>query len=228
VLAAVFVLAAGVLGALGNRWWQADEGPGAAPGPVTSAGRLVPAPNPSPIGGFSPRVCDAPVSGTLPLTPARGARRTAPNGYAMSPDWSYQRTGEFGVAVPDGWTYRTVGTTWCFRGPDGVRVLSVDSARKPGADPVAACRAEATRLTDAGLLPGYRQIQIAPVTYFGRAADREYRYRNAAGTTLHARVLWFDAGGRAYALSWVTREFDWTTGLAYLNLIRSSFGPGPA
>ena len=130
------------------------------------------------------------------------------------------------MAVPDGWTYRKVGTTWCFKDPDGVRLLTVDPARTAGADPVAACLAEERKLTGAGLLPAYRKIEMEPVAYYGRAADWEYTYTNAAGTLMHAGVRWFSAGDRAYAVGWVTREFDWTTSRAHLLLVRSSFAPG--
>jgi len=176
-------------------------------------------------GGFTPHVCARQTTtGEFPQTPRHGARRTAPNGYALLSGWSYHRdAGGFGIAVPDGWTYQRVGTTVCFRDPDGVRVLSVDVGRSPVADPVRACRRESARLATERALPGYREVGIAPVPYFGRAADWEYRYRGLRGTALHANTRWFVAGDRAYAVGWVTREFDWRVNRANLDMIMSSF-----
>jgi hypothetical protein len=229
VLVALLVLAAGAVGVFGSRWWGGDDGRRAAPGPAGSAPAAGPAPTGVAVAAFSPRVCDAPGPTDLPVTPARGAVRTAPNGFAMYPDWSFHQTADFGVAVPDGWSFRKVGTTWCFRDPDGQRVLSVDPGRRAGGDPVQACRNEERTLTEAGLLPEYVRVELAPVTYFDRAAaDWEYRHRNAGGTALHTSVRWFSVGDRAYAVGWVTREFDWTASLNYLNMIRASFSPGAA
>jgi hypothetical protein len=229
VLVALLMLAAGTLGVYGSRWWDDDDERGpTTPGPVGSAPAAAgPVPSGGAVPGFSPRVCDAPAPADLPVTPARGAARTAPNGFGMYPNWSFHQTAEFGVAVPDGWTFRKVGTTWCFRDPDGQRVLSVDPSRRPGGDPVQACRNEEQNLTKAGLLPKYEQIELGPVTYFDRpAADWEYRHSNAGGTALHTSVRWFSVGEKAYAVGWVTRDFDWTASLNYLNMIRASFSPG--
>jgi hypothetical protein len=180
-------------------------------------------------GGFSPRVCEGSATENLPRTPLAGAATVAPNGYAMFEGWSFHRDrAGFGIAVPDGWTYAVVGTTVCFRDPDGVRVLSVDPARTASADPVQACRREAGRLTAAGALPGYRELGIDPVPYFGKAADWEYRYTAADGTGLHATTRWFAAGGRAYAVGWVTREFDWRVNRANLGMVMGSFQPARA
>jgi hypothetical protein len=179
------------------------------------------------VSTFSPRACEEPAPATLPLTPRKGATRTASNGFGLPAGWSYHVTDAFGVAVPDGWTYRQVGTTVCFRDPEGVRVLSVDPHRTPGADPVQACRKEASRLQDAKLLPDYAEIGIEKVNYFGKAAEWEYRYTDGGGAKLHASTRWFASGNRAYAVGWVTREFDWPANRAYLNMIMGSFGPTP-
>jgi tRNA A-37 threonylcarbamoyl transferase component Bud32 len=181
-------------------------------------------------GGFGPSTCDRPSDKDLRRTPLPGAYRTPPgDGLALLPGWSYHRdeTG-FVVAVPDGWTYQRVGTTVCFGEPAGTRVLSIDTARKPSADPVLACRREAQRLREAGALPGYAEVGIARVPYQARAADWEYRYRDDAGDQMHAATRWFTSGGKAYALGWVTREFDWQVNRSILVMIRTSFGSAAA
>ena len=127
--------------------------------------------------------------------------------------------------MPDGWTYQQVQGTRSFREPGGTRVLSVGAGRKPSADPVVACRTEARRLTSAGMLPNYAEVAITPVPYASRAADWEYRYDAPGGGRLHALTRWSATGGRAYALGWVTPEFDWQTNRSYLTMIQASFIP---
>ncbi len=177
------------------------------------------------MASFSPVVCEQTATRELPRTPRPGARRTAADGSVLATGWSYHVADGFGVAVPDGWTYQVVGTTVCFRDPDGVRVLSVDPRRPVDVDPVQACRAEATRLTRAAVLSGYREVRIGRVGYFAGAADWEYRYAGAAGADLHAATRWFAAGRRAYALGWVTREFDWPANRSLLSTVLASFAP---
>ncbi len=229
---AAVVLAAGGTGVLASRWFDHSDVAASLPRPSTTAPSspsVEPAPNTggraAGVGTFSPTACELAAVDGLPRTPREGAKRIADNGYAMPPSWSYHVADGFGIAVPDGWTYQRVGSTFCFRDPDGFRVLSVDPDRKADSDPVTACRGEAKKLTEANLLPDYREIGIGAVTYFGKAAEWEYRYRGGAGTGVHANTRWFAAGGRAYAVGWVTREFDWTANRVYLNMIMSSFSP---
>jgi catechol 2,3-dioxygenase-like lactoylglutathione lyase family enzyme len=227
VLAVVAAVAAGAVARLDGAGRPTDRPDAAtATSPTATAASPTAAGGGAGAGGFSPRVCDQAPAGNLPRTPLAGAATVAPNGYAMFEGWSFHRDpAGFGVAVPDGWTYAVVGTTVCFRDPDGVRVLSVDPARTASADPVVACRKEADRLTTAGALPGYRELRIDPVPYFGKAADWEYRYTPAGGTGLHATTRWFAAGSRAYAVGWVTRAFDWQVNRANLGMIMGSFQP---
>jgi tRNA A-37 threonylcarbamoyl transferase component Bud32 len=203
-----------------------DGTPGAAPvsstvpsSPADTSGTAAGA------GGFSPSICDRPLGVGSMRTPLPGAFRTGPNGgLALLPGWSYHRdeTG-FVVAVPDGWTYQRIGTTVCFGDPRGVRVLSIDTGRKPTADPVVACRREAARLASTGALPAYAEVGIKRVPYLAKAADWEYRYSDGQGDRMHAATRWFTSGGRAYALGWVTAEFDWQVNTSNLSMILSSF-----
>jgi hypothetical protein len=175
-------------------------------------------------GGFSPIACAGPLPANLPRTPLPGARQTLSNNYALLPSWSYHADPSgFFIAVPDGWTYQRVGDTLCFREPGGVRVISVDTARRPTADPVAACRAEAARLTGDNALPDYAEVGINRVPYVAKAADWKYLYDSPDADRLHATTRWFTAGTRAYALGWVTRESDWQTNRSNLTMIQASF-----
>ena len=45
---------------------------------------------------------------------------------------------------------------------------------------------------------------------------------------MHAATRWFTSGGKAYALGWVTREFDWQVNRSILVMIRTSFGAAAA
>lgn len=221
----VAVLAGG--GLIAGRLVDRDEPTGIRGTAGAPPGSTAPSGQAAGVAGFTPTTC-ANTSGTdLPRTPLPGALRTSPSGYALVDGLSYHRDPSgFLVAVPDGWTYEKIGATLCFRDPAGIRVLSVDTARKPSADPVKACRDEAARLTGAGELPGYEEISIARVQFVTKAADWEYRYDDRQGTRLHANTRWLAAGGRAFAIGWVTREFDWTTSRSYLDMIQASFQTG--
>jgi len=223
-LALVAVL--GVGGILASYLVQHHEDGSAAQSPVASsapaAGSTPAARTAMVAAGFSPEVCDgvAPAGQRLPQ---KGAARGV-SGFELLRGWSYFTDGSgFHMPVPDGWTWRRVGTTYCFRDPDGARVLSLDTGRNPAGDPVKACQAEETRLVRQGVLPGYQRIRIVPKPLLNKAADWEYRYDDPFGVQLHARTRWFATDGRAYAISWATREFDWIGDLAKIDMVLVSF-----
>ncbi|GAB1693846.1 protein kinase domain-containing protein [Krasilnikovia sp. M28-CT-15] len=173
--------------------------------------------------GFSPTTCANPPGTDLPRTPQRGAGRGMDD-WSVPPGWTYfTDTPGFRLAVPDGWTYERVGTTVCFRDPGGDRYLSIDPDRDPAADPVQACRAEAQRLADTGVVPGYQQLGIEPVPLSARAADWEFRYEGAADQPVHVMTRWLAVAGRAYALGWATPEPDWTDSWDTYATIRGTF-----
>jgi tRNA A-37 threonylcarbamoyl transferase component Bud32 len=123
------------------------------------------------IGGFTPAACSGPVPSKVSRTPQRNATRGV-GGYNLYAGWSYFSDGSgFHIPVPDNWTYQKFGTTYCFRDPDGPRLMILDTGRKPTADPVAACRAEAKRVVASGALPSYRLVTIEPRPLLDKAAD---------------------------------------------------------
>lgn len=196
------------------------------PSVVTPTG--APAPDPTAaapaITGFSPVVCDREPAADAPRTPQPGAK-TSVNGWELVSGFSYfADPAGFHIGVPDGWTYEKIGTTICFRDPDNVRILSIDYGRNPKGDPVVACRTEANRLVRAGALPKYKLVgQIERVPLLNRAADWEYRYDNASAVGMHAITRWFASGEHAYAIGWITRDFDWDQNRATYALLQSSF-----
>jgi hypothetical protein len=195
--------------------------------PVASVPSVTPSPAPAiVVVGFSPSLCGGAAPSSAPVLPQRGAARGV-NGWELLPGWSYFTDGTgLHLPVPDGWSYQKIGTMYCFRDPVGDRVLSLDTGRNPAGDPVKACRTEAARLVKAGALPGYQQILIETRPLLNKAADWEYRYRDPAGTQMHALTRWFAAEGRGYALSWAAREIDWTGDLPKINMVLSTFYAG--
>ena len=180
-------------------------------------------PSVAPPVGFSPVACQQPTSSSALRTPQQNAKYKV-DGWALLPGWSYyQDSSGFRVAVPDGWTYERVGSTICFRDPSNIRFMSVDPNRNPAGDPVQACKAEANRLVQAGELPKYTQIDIRRAPLQIKAADWEYTYNGPRNIRMHATTRWFASGGKAFALGWATREFDWQINLTYHSVVVSSF-----
>ena len=217
----VALLAGG--GIVASQLSQRDDDPNGAP---IGAAPIVSSPSHAPSGGgpggFSPLVCDREPSKDAPRTPRPRAKRQV-NGWNLLPGFSYfADPAGFHIAVPDGWTYEKVGTTWCFHDPGGVRIMSFDPERNPKGNPVVACRNEEKRLLDAKALPGYQKIGIDAVPML-RAADWEFRYRGDEKARMHVLTHWFASGDKAYALGWMTRDFDFGSSKGIYDAIVSSF-----
>jgi hypothetical protein len=227
VLVALLLLA--VLAGAGTTYlMQRDQNSAQSIGPIASgspaASDAAPAaPAAASAGGFSPTVCDREPAADAQRTPQPGAKQTLGEWTLISGFSYFTDTSGFDVGVPDGWKYERVGTTVCFWDPGNIRILSIDSGRNPKGDPVKACQTEAKRLVEAGALPGYRQIGITRAPLAIKAADWEYRYDGADDVRMHANTRWFAAEGKAFALGWMTRDFEWDQNKATVNLIQSSF-----
>jgi eukaryotic-like serine/threonine-protein kinase len=176
----------------------------------------------APTTGFTQAVCAGPMPAAAPTAPQPGAAREA-SGIALPDGWSFYAVDGFHLPVPDGWQVLRVGTTYCFRDTSDDRVLVLDTGRKITADPVQACLKEEARLRSSGALPGYHRLSIAKKPLLAQAADWEYQYADPEGVPLHARTRWFVDHGRGFAISWATREIDWTGDVAKLNLLLSGF-----
>ncbi len=202
---------------------QRDDGT-PSPGPIATGGPATSGNGPAAaVGGFSPIVCDRQPGAAAQRTPQPGAKKTLGDWSLVSGFSYFTDTSGFHVGVPDGWKYERIGTTVCFWDPGNIRILSIDSGRNPKGDPVKACQAEAERLVRAGALPGYEQIDIVRAPLAIKAADWEYRYDGADAVRMHANTRWFAAGEKAFALGWMTRDFEWDQNKATVNLIQSSF-----
>ncbi|HET6533182.1 MAG TPA: protein kinase [Actinoplanes sp.] len=197
--------------------------------PITSA-PPTPGASGAAAAGFSPLVCDRPAKPGLPRTPQPGASTLSPkNGYQLLPGHHIytDAAAAFRLAVPDGWTYETIGTTVCFRDPDGPRTMSIEFNRNPKGDPETACRTERDRLLAAGALPGYREFHIRAEPLSIKAAEWEYSYRDAGNTRIHAATRWFVHAGRGFAMGWSTRDPDWSPAWSTYRMIQGTFQAVP-
>ncbi|GIH14639.1 serine/threonine-protein kinase [Rugosimonospora africana] len=166
--------------------------------------------------------CAAAGSGTpLSSTPPR------PGWDALLPGfvWYLDPSG-FRISVPVGWSRTSGPAGVCFREPGNTRVLAVEPFTADG-DPVAHWRRAETALLASGRPAGYTNLGITPVPYyFDGAAQWEYTYRGADGTTQHglSRCVIVSAG-HAYVLAWRTRQFDWQPNQDPYRAIIASFTP---
>jgi hypothetical protein len=146
--------------------------------------------------------------------------------YALPAGWVWygDRTG-LAVAVPRGWLRTTDGSGTCFRDPDGTRLLSVDTVAAGAMAGAPADRWEQAELAElaAGSLPGYRAIGMRTLELRQGGTDWEYTWQPGDGPRLHERRVWLSMGpGRAYAVTWTTRDADWSINDPFQQLILAS------
>ena len=197
--------------------WQSRRG-----GEETQA--LPSAPAAAPLAGnFTPSVCGGDPSPGLPVTPQPGAAHAIGNLAVMEGYSYFTDPSGFHMAVPDGWTYERIGTTICFRDPHSVHFLSVDTARNPAGDPVKACQTQSQKLVAAGALPGYKLEALRQATLQEKAADWEFQYQGPNSLPMHAMVWWVARDGKAFAIGWATRQFEWQPYLGTYSMLKSTF-----
>jgi tRNA A-37 threonylcarbamoyl transferase component Bud32 len=138
----------------------------------------------------------------------------------------YFRPGSFGVGVPNGWRSWQDGATACFADPRGGRILAVDPARPPSADPVAAGHAEERRLLDTGLLPGYQLVHLTPLAMVVPVAEWEFTF-DSAQHRRHAAVLMVTHPAGNLVVYWATDDADFQPNRAFYDVVRASFRPPP-
>jgi eukaryotic-like serine/threonine-protein kinase len=100
--------------------------------------------------------------------------------------------------------------------------MSLDFGRNPGGDPVKACQAERDRLLKDGSLPSYQEIGITLQPLAIRAAEWEYTYQPGS-VRMHSATRWFVNSGRAFALGWTTRDFDWSQNWPAYRMVQGTF-----
>jgi tRNA A-37 threonylcarbamoyl transferase component Bud32 len=204
--AALVALAVPAAAVLSQQARDAERDPSLTSGPP--AGSIVPA--------AGVPVCP-PAAGPVPVSERE-------HGYALVDGWVwYDDPSGFSVAVPEGWSYARNGSTVCFTEGAGGRLLAVGEL-PPGRDDLVEHWTDTERtLTTAGRLPGYDRITLAERNYHAAAADWEFTY-DAGDTRRHAIARGFRvADGQAYALYWITPEFDWQVNRDYFDLVVASF-----
>ncbi|NUT35138.1 MAG: serine/threonine protein kinase [Hamadaea sp.] len=158
--------------------------------------------------------------------PVRG-QSGPPGSYPLVDGFTWQfRPGSWGVAVPVGWLSWHDGATACFADPRGGRVLAVDPARPASTDPLAGAVREEARLTEAGLLPAYQRIALAPQAMVAPTAEWEFIY-DRAGTRRHAIVLVVSHPAGDVVVYWATDDRDFGPNRAFYNVVKASFRPPP-
>ncbi|GAB3154536.1 serine/threonine-protein kinase [Micromonospora sonneratiae] len=204
----------------------------------TVGGRDSPGPDPTASGRQpttsarrpGPFACTAP-TGPAAATPVASVPPPPGERFALVSGWTWYTdpAGGFRIAVPAGWLRFTDGTTTCFQEPEGARVLSVDASVPPADDANDAVRYwhdEERRVRAGGGMSDYQQIGITPIDFYRGGAEWECRWTGARGEPVHTvRLLFSTSATRAYAVSWLTREFDWQVNRAYLPMLRQSFRP---
>jgi hypothetical protein len=160
--------------------------------------------------------------------PPTNGGTAGPGGYTLPAGWVYHNdpTG-FRVAYPDGWRVTRDGSMVYFREPGGGRTLGIDQTDDPKPDPVADWQSQERNRVNAGDFPRYTRIRIESVPFWNSCADWEFTYTDAgSGNRLHVINRGFiTSPTQAYAIFWLTRDFDWGTNLANFNLIAASFRP---
>ncbi|PWR07258.1 hypothetical protein DKT68_19500 [Micromonospora acroterricola] len=212
VVAVVVTAAGAVIGGLRGQ----DGAPASAPGGA-AAGAMEPTEAAPPT-----HLClnDAASRDAEPLQ-----EPTAPLPYALPDGWAWhQDPNGFLVAVPVGWTRHTEGETVCLRDPAEVRAIAVDPSATVSSIPSTRWEAAERDVLKTGALPGYRKISIGPVIRPGGAAEWEYTCDQPGGERLHARQLLVnDSKTRAYSLSWITQDRQWSVTEPFQRLAFASF-----
>ncbi|MFI6262909.1 protein kinase [Micromonospora sp. NPDC051006] len=151
--------------------------------------------------------------------PAAGDRFRPPPGWL----WHDDARG-FRVAVPSGWRYSQDGPITCFQDPATGRALGV--AGPESGDAVPRLRAMRDEAADAGALPDYDEVRLAPS---GGDTVWELRWDTPHGDRLHGTqtVPGTPPGAEGWTLGWIAGDSDWAAAGADWSTIRASFRPPP-
>ncbi|MER7891268.1 protein kinase [Micromonospora sp. NPDC094482] len=171
---------------------------------------------PPPFPCVRPEIVGQPVPAAGPVA---GERFRPPHGWL----WHTDARG-FRVAVPSGWRYSQDGPIACFQDPATGRALGV--AGPESGDPVPRLRAMRDEAAEAGALPDYDEVRLAPS---GGDTVWELRWDTPHGDRLHATqtVPGAPPGAEGWTLGWIARDSDWAGAGADWSTIRASFRPPP-
>ncbi|WP_238487683.1 serine/threonine-protein kinase [Actinoplanes flavus] len=219
----LILLAAAIVVVLlvGGIWFVTGRGGGTPSADEKETGTTATAGTPEATASRAPESAPATQNAQAPSpspSPEGDGRPVLPAGWELYTD----KTG-FSVYVPKGWRRTKEGTIVYFRG-DG-KVLGIDQTNKPRSNPVADWREQAGNRVSGGDFPGYREVKIAAVDYFRKAADWEFTF-NRSGVRQHVNnrgtVVRDD---KAYGFYWQTRDDVWDESRKDLQLVFDSFRP---
>ncbi|MDG4826697.1 serine/threonine-protein kinase [Asanoa sp. WMMD1127] len=216
--AVVAVLLAGTAWAL-NR--SDDNETAAGPGPSASAGKAL-----SGIGGgLLP--CQRP---TDAVTDTVG-EATTPPGELFDPlpgfTW-YTAPAGYRLMAPLGWrVYTETGGTTCLYDRTMTKLLSVEELPAPVKDPVAYWTGIAREQQRAGVLTGYTGASVSSTDALADGgAEWQFDFTPAGAPPQRVLRVLYNAGGRAYVITWTCQVLDWNAG--QLATIRMGFRPPAA
>ncbi|MFC4069941.1 hypothetical protein, partial [Actinoplanes subglobosus] len=169
---------------------------------------------PAPVAVASPMGA-CPTAGSRPVTDSgKEAPISLPEGWLWHVD-----TDGFALAVPRGWHRGSDNGDVCFGDPGGVRSFTVAPGGPLDGKPL-------RRWQDAerNAPPGYRKISMGLLLVTGGGADWEYSWQPATGPRLHTYRMLVAAGdARSYALTWTTRDADWSLDLPIQRTLTNGF-----
>jgi serine/threonine protein kinase len=155
------------------------------------------------------------------LSPRREGEDALPDG------WGYwQDAAGFRMAIPEGWLVSREVNEVYFHEPNGVKMLSVEMPTAPSPDPVAETRQREKDGKANGTLRAYELIYLVPLQYFERGAEWVYLVDNEAGKRMFVwNRRFLTKGGREYAITWMTRDYDRGSSRVAFDIIAPSFKP---
>jgi len=119
--------------------------------------------------------------------------------------------GGISVAVPKNWTVSESEGALTFTGPrQSGQKITIEEITDGS---LAALQATEQQL-DVGKHPDYTQIRLDSVNYRWPAADWEYTYTDDKQVTIHVVVRYVQAGGKAYAITFSSPDYDWNESAA--------------
>ncbi len=205
-----------------------DDRRAPAAGPASGAWQPASQPAGGGVGGTGagPGAPDCPPVASSPVPRPTSTRTRA---FAPLAGWVwYDDPAGFSILVPGTWAYARAGSLVCFLEPGGGRVLAVDLLGQAVTSP-SAYWSERERLVRASGRPNnYQLVDLRRVDYRLGGAEWEYAFDGTDGSRMHAVARAFlVAPGQAYAIYWVTSEFDWPLNLENYRFVAPSFTPLP-
>ncbi|MEV6347303.1 serine/threonine-protein kinase [Actinoplanes sp. NPDC051851] len=225
VLAAVIVAAGAVVLFVTTRGDADDQAApqSTATTPAASAGA-----NPGASAATSANAnAGASAGASATASPSATASASSSDGRPALPSgWTdYKDKTGFSVYVPKGWTRSKSGTMVYFKNGKGL-VLGIDQTDTPRSNPVKDWQGQRDSRLAAGDFPGYKEVKIASVDYFKKAADWEFTF-NGSDSRQHVNNRGVvTSAHQAYGFWFQTPDSQWSASReSILQVVFDSFVP---